>query len=399
MMTREYTGKIQKLIDPNFISIVLSSYGIIGFFFRPFADWIAFKFKNRKIILFAAPVIITFTFIPFIIVQNNITSIIQSIGIGVGASMIGTYELLFKEQYTENKSYLTVSVLALPPLLADFLTSPIQSAVLMLPSNENNDKFPMIWIWIIALLFLITTFVMIFFVKENREFVGNIKQGEKVLKSNKYSILWIIIISFLGFLIAFIKFANSGSVAILNLENINQGKYSKVIIDSISGYISLVFSGFQLIGSVLMIYLLRKFKKEKYLFIFGIAFWIIFHIITLFVNDSIFYFIILSINGFSYGLIYNLFLALILSTSFSKAKITPMGIYQGLLSLGIAFSTFFTSFIKENLKIDFKTTNYIVNGTIIGLLIFIILFYLIAEYIKEKYVIFTGKKIKIQVIQ
>ena len=69
--------------------------------------------------------------VPLMIHISTINNILSSLSIGLGASCIGTYELLFKEQYQNNnkKAFLTISILSIPPLLANFITSPIQSIV------------------------------------------------------------------------------------------------------------------------------------------------------------------------------------------------------------------------------------------------------------------------------
>lgn len=391
MMTREYSGSIQNKISPDWTWLVLSSYGIVGVFCRPLVDYLSIKLKNRKIILYSAVVVTLVTFIPFIAAPNTITSVLQSVGIGIGASMIGTYELLFKEQYTENKSYLTVSILAMPPLLADFLTSPIQSAITTIPVSANQSslqQFPTILIWAVSLIFLIITFVMLFFVKEDRSKIGFKKEHTKIMKTSPVSILWVSMVCFLGFAITFVKFSNSGSIALTNLESMNEispgvFKINQNVLKSIKGYISLIFSVFQFLSSFLIYFLLVKHKKVRLTFSLAIGSWLIYHLTILFVYDPIAYFALASLNGLAYGLIYNLFLALILDFAFETSKVTPMGIYQGILSIGTATSTFLTTFIKNNLKNDYKTTNAIINIVILVMLVIISVFYVLSEYMKK----------------
>jgi hypothetical protein len=67
------------------------------------------------------------TYIPIIIYPCTTTNVVQSLGVGIGASMIGTYQLMFSEQHGKSKQFLTVSLLSIPPLLADFISSAIQS--------------------------------------------------------------------------------------------------------------------------------------------------------------------------------------------------------------------------------------------------------------------------------
>jgi hypothetical protein len=114
----------------------MAAYGFIGIFYRLFADYLTFLKKNRKIVIYAALIIGLVTYIPIIIKPCTATNVVQSLGVGVGASMIGTYQLLFSEQYGKSKTFLTVSILSIPPLLADFISSAIQSIF----SSVNNGK-------------------------------------------------------------------------------------------------------------------------------------------------------------------------------------------------------------------------------------------------------------------
>lgn len=130
MLLRPYRGTLQKVIDPDFVTIALASYGIVGIGMRVFADYINYRLKNRKVFLYVGALIQVVLFIPVLITPTTATSILQSVAIGIGASCIGSFELLFKEQYNTEKPYLTVSLLSIPPLVANFLTSPIQSMMM-----------------------------------------------------------------------------------------------------------------------------------------------------------------------------------------------------------------------------------------------------------------------------
>ena len=138
-LLRDYTSIIQNQIDSTIVWLPLVMYGLVGIFIRPLADWLSLYLKNRKIILYGAVAIGILTFIPIIIYPSTETNVVQSIGVGVGASMIGTYELMFKEQYTKSKSFLTVSIMAFPPLIADFISAPIQSTIKIISSSNNSQ--------------------------------------------------------------------------------------------------------------------------------------------------------------------------------------------------------------------------------------------------------------------
>ncbi|GHU48173.1 hypothetical protein FACS1894218_4340 [Bacilli bacterium] len=98
--------------------------------------------RNRKAMVYLALIIGFVTYIPMIFIQSTTTNVIQSLGVGVGASMIGTFQLMFNEQHGKSKQFLTVSLLSIPPLLADFIASAIQSTVSSIggPDVKNQPE-------------------------------------------------------------------------------------------------------------------------------------------------------------------------------------------------------------------------------------------------------------------
>lgn len=359
MLVREYRSKLQNLIDPNMLWIVLASYGFIGIFFRPLSDYLTMRIKSRKFILYFS---LSFMFLMYLILlflPSTTTNVFATIGIGVGASMIGIYELMFKEQYSKNQSYLTVSILAIPPLLADLLSSPIQSIVSIYPVNFSFSNFlsnstnsnqinQYLILWLISIFFIIITFIMIFFIKEDRKKIGIIENKNSIIsKGSNNSILFFVIICVIGSAIAFVKFSNSGAIAIITIEKINVN-YPSVIIKNLAAYISLIFSVFQLLGSISIYFFTRKKKSILVPFSIGIITWLLFHLIISFYQDSYLYFAFTALNGFAYGILYNVVLGFVLSISFKRNKIKPMGIYQSVLAIGITSSSFFVSFLKSN---------------------------------------------------
>ncbi|MGL4769027.1 MAG: MFS transporter [Mycoplasmoidaceae bacterium] len=394
MLLRPYSGSVQKLISSDYLwlALVLAGYGFVGIFARPMADFVALKFNNRKIILYLAAFISIGFYLPFIIRQTNATSLIQSFGIGIGASVIGTYELMFKEQYGKNKSFLTVTILAIPPLIADFISSPIQSIIKTFISkkNEKHHSIELYSIlWIIAITILLLFIVMIYFVKENRNLVG-MQYGNKIIEKKNHNIFIFIGIIMVGMIILFIKFSNSASIATMQLQIYE--KWSEINLSAAEGYLSTIFTFFQLIGTFFIGYFFTKGVDKIKIFFIGIFFWVIYHLIGSFVANPIAYMIIHSLNGFSYGILYNLLLGFVLSYSFNKNKlVTPMGIYQSFLSIGITASSFFTQLIKSfypnNIKIlsinELLKPTFIINFSIIGLLSLISIIFLLINYFEK----------------
>ncbi|MGL5640238.1 MAG: MFS transporter [Mycoplasmoidaceae bacterium] len=367
MLVRPYRGTVQSEIDNLIKWAPLMVYGLIGVFARPLMDFFGLYLRNRKLVVQSSVALILISFIPMVIVQTTATNIIQSLGVGVGASIIGTYELLFKEQYGKSKTLLTVSILAIPPLVADFITSPIQSAVVSYAKVEGGyDLYRMSIMWIIALFFLAIVFIMSFFIKENRQFIGEVL-GNKVIEKKDEKINFSLI-CLVGAIVLFVKFGNSGSVGTTHLQQL--GIYANMDVSAYEGYLSTVFSVFQLFGTLLFGYLvLNKISNIK-IFVIGLSIWIFYHFISLLYFNPIFFISIHSINGFAYGLLYNLLLGYVLSLSFNKKYYTPMGIYQSINAIGITVSNFFTTFISNNIKeLNLKDSVFIINSTIISFLI------------------------------
>jgi hypothetical protein len=126
------------------------------------------------------------TYIPIIIFPCTATNVIQSLGVGVGASMIGTYQLMFNEQHGKSKQFLTVSLLSIPPLLADFISSAIQSTFSSIGGDGvKNDASVLKYLWVIGLGVTVIAFVIAFFVKENNKQLYCDNVYKKQLQTNR----------------------------------------------------------------------------------------------------------------------------------------------------------------------------------------------------------------------
>lgn len=390
------------MIDSTVTTMVMIGYGLVGIFARIFADYFSYLFRFRKAFLYLAILINIGTFIPIVVTQTPATNIIQVVGVGISASCIGTVELLFKSNY-KTKTFATISILSIPPLLANFLTAPIQSIVstaakFKLAEKTYSNPQILSYLWIIGLAFLLLALVLLIFIKEKkmeRSYEG-LKNVYLFKQENKKSTLsYFIIVSLLGCLVMFIKFSNSGAMGLNHL---------KVLSDSTStnyeGYLSVVFSLAQLLGGVLIGVVLTKKWNINYIFLLGSGVWIIYLLSTIFIRNQYAYFVIHSLNGFAYGILYNLLLGLILSISLNTKKITSMGIYQSICSIGIMCSGWFNTWMKEILpqiktgtSFDFEYyfhNNTIVNSVLIGVNVFMIITFFslslyLSKYDKEFY--------------
>ena len=99
-----------------------------------------------------------------------------------------------------------------------------------------------------------------------------------------------------------------------------------------------------------------------------------------FIINPIGYFLIHGLNGFAYGLLYNFVLGAILNYDFKNKVITPMSIYQSILSIGIALSSVFTQFIKTELTLDFYVAIKVINTILIVVSLILFGIYAFYEY-------------------
>lgn len=396
MLVRSYRGTLHHDLElnPALLFIPLSIYGFVGIFLRPFFDWFGAYFKSRKAIIFFALWIQLLTFIPVAIAPSFTTNIIQAIGVGVGASCIGSFSLWFNEQHTKTKPFLTISILSLPPLLADFLASPVQ--VLIRTTAPYGRIHPTVkihadpqwtaYLWVIASILVLINFIIGYFVKENPEFVGLQKNQHKFIIHNQWQWIMLIGIIVVGASIDFTKFATAGAIAVTTIQKI-AGSFNTRFFD---GYITSIFSFFQLIGGILMGLVGIRYFSKLIIYLFGTIFFISYQIVVIVItanvhntfNSGLYYLIAQSLNGFGYGVLYNLLIAHVLSLGFKTKKFSPLGLYQSLAALSIAGGTFFSSAINSFLKQDFANTQLIINITLIIVATMMALVYYLVNYIE-----------------
>lgn len=102
----------------------------------------------------------------------------------------------------------------------------------------------------------------------------------------------------------------------------------------------------------------------------------------MFISEPLGYFFAHSLNGLAYGILYNFVLGAVLSTQFKKNKITPMGVYQAVLAVGITASGAFTQLIKNNLDQDYFVANRIIDIILIAVICSMAIIYVL----KNRYI-------------
>ncbi|WP_052663484.1 MFS transporter [[Mycoplasma] testudinis] len=399
MLVRSYRGTLNNDLEvsPLLLFIPLSVYGFVGIFVRPLFDWMGARFQSRKAIIFIALWIQLITFLPVAIAPSFATNVIQAVGVGIGASCIGSFSLWFNEQHTRTKPFLTISILSLPPLIADFLASPIQALIRTTSpfgSSSSNiaihaDPNWTAYLWVIAIIVILFSFAIGYFVKEKPDLVGLQQSQNKQVIKTKWQWIMLMGIVIVGASIDFTKFASADAIATTTIQHIGGSVNTRVF----DGYVTSVFSIFQLIGGILMGFVGIRYFSKIVLYLFGAIFFIAYDLSVILIarfdnntlNGAIAYLGVQALNGFGYGVLYNLLIAHILSLGFKTKNFSPLGLYQAIAALSISAGTFFTSAVQGFLRADFAHVQFIINLTLICVTLVMSFIYYFVNYIEKDF--------------
>lgn len=319
--------------------IVASGYGFASFILRLPLFIFSDILRKRKIFIQIAIVLVFITsFLVFINPTYN-TLYFSSIAMGVGASMIAIFNVVFSETFDRKNASLSASILAIAPLLAEMISAPIQYIFTYNKVKEYS------YLWLISGFVALITFILSFMFKEKtKETVPfSSKKIAFVLKNKIFIFLCII-----GCLVSFIRFSTTGA------NMINYASNTLHMNPLLVAYLDTVFTSFQLLSSVLIgTYLSKKLRLES-IVILALTTFSMYFIITIINTNQYITFISYSLAGFSYGAIYTSFISIALSHFDENYKNISMGIFQGFFSLGIYYGDrAYLSILKvmpENLK-------------------------------------------------
>lgn len=390
MLLREYTSQMHGAMvgigetTKDLLWAPMTVYGIIGLFWKPLNDLLSHRLKSRKTVIYISLLIQASGAIPMIIQPCLATNIIQSISVGIGASGIAVFSLMFNEQYAKRKVFLTVSLLSLPPLLGEFFSSVLQCCVTSFLPPQPDPVTPEYWnqyidivkyMWVIGLVFIIATAVCAFFVKEKSEFLYQDNKYKEPVK-NKWDISVVLLLVFAAAMSSFIKFSTSGGTIITELRFI--GQQQNIDPKAYEGYLSVVFTVGQMAANIITgLFWIKKMNKWA-IFTINTGIWLVFGVLYGTVFNIYARLIFNILNGWAFGVIYNLIVGITLNKFFTKTnKITPITLYNTGLSIGITSSLFFKSFLVNNIlgegKIEdwseYVSRNWIVTATVITIII------------------------------
>lgn len=320
-------------LSVNLAVQIVSAYGLISFFIRLplflFSDYI----NRKKVFIQFAMLFMIVASLLVVFKPSYNTLYLSSISMGICASMLAIFNVIFSETFSKDKASVSASILSLAPLLAEFIAAPIQYL------GTHGEYKNYIFLWTISSMCAILTLILTIYIPE-------FKVDKKELTSSKlYEVLKnpsFIFICIIALLQSFVKFSTSGTNMIQYYKSIG-------MIPLLQAYSDVIFSGFQLIASLLVgTYLTKKYRLERVLQL-GILSSIIFFIISLLTTNQYLLFISYLFNGFGYGLIYISLISISLSYFDISYRNISMGIFQGFFSAGIFYGDSIYKYIQNNL--------------------------------------------------
>ncbi len=322
---------------------VIAAYGLISIFARLPIFALSDYFKTRKFFIALSAVFIFISSILVIIDPKYISLLSSSIAIGIGASLVSFFNVMFADTFSKDQAMVSVSVLSIAPLLAEFIVAPFQ----FYATNATVKDYRLLWIY--SAVFALFALVMLIFTKDNKENARNFTwiKIKKVVTNYRF-----IIICLIGVVVSFIKFSTSGAnmTTFVRMAEINMNALGVA-------YLDVIFTIFQLIAGVLVgLYLKNKIGIKNTLLL-GLFFTLSFTLIGMFTINPIFLFLAYGLNGFGYGLTYNILIGLAMEPFSKDLREITMGVYQTFFAIGIYYGDKIYAFM-------FKMLNNITNAGI-----------------------------------
>lgn len=423
LMCREYTGQMH--IHQNngdggsMLWIPLTVYGFAGLAWRPLTDVISYKMNSRKNIIFISLALQLVTIWPMFVWPGSFAAnIIQSIGTGVGASGIGLFNLMFSEQEHHRKIFTTVSILALPPLIAECITSCMEAVLCGLVPEHGVQAHTaditvyldyLKYLWLFAIIFIVVSFIITFFIKEEKRYLFKDHKGVEVVYNWRDG--WVVaLLCLTGICFIFVRWVTAGPSSVTQLIYISVGPDvippNAILPDKImsevkyfEGYLSLMFAFGQMIGAIFAALMLSKHHDNGkwVLVLIGFFIWAIYLVTNeQIINPHVFFWTNM-LNGIGYGLIYPVLIGIMLNKHYKIVRIiTPIGLFNTAMAVGVIGGSLFNNIIKGDVYdfhytywssewADFAKVNTLVNYVTLGVAAAMVLFFVGAYVIHKKY--------------
>ena len=322
-------------LTPVLAAQIAAGYGLMSLIVRLPMFLASDIFKRRKVFIQIALFLLILTSFLVAFNANYLTLYLSSLSLGISATMLALFNVIFSETFSKDKAAVSVSILSIAPLLAEFMAAPIQYILTMNTYKQFN------YMWLVSGIIALITFVLTFMMKDYRPVDSDFSfnKVKVVLKHKSF-----IYICLLAVLLSFIKFSTSGA------NMIAYGKTDLNMTPLMLAYIDAVFAVPQLISGVLVgVYLTRKWGIQKtLLFLLGCL--LTFYIIALYINNPYIIYFSYTLNGLGYGGAYNILIALAMQYFDREYRNVSMGIYQAFFALGIYYGDYVYVWIAKHIK-------------------------------------------------
>ena len=320
-------------LTPLLASQIAAGYGLMSLIVRLPMFIASDIFRRRKIFVQISLFLLIIT--SFLVAFNGsyTTLYLSSLSLGISATMLALFNVMFSETFSREKAALSVSILSVAPLLAEFIAAPIQYIFTINEYKHFN------YMWIVSGILAVATFILTFMMKDYRPVNSgfSLDKVKVVLKHGSF-----IYVCIMALLLSFVKFATSGA------NMIAYGKTSLGMSPLMLAYMDAVFAIPQLIAGVLVgVYFTRKWGLQKtLLFMFGCA--LAFYIIALYINNPYIIYFSYILNGLGYGGAYNVLISLAMQYFDREYRNVSMGIYQAFFALGIFYGDYVYVWIAKH---------------------------------------------------
>ena len=322
-------------LTPVLAAQIAAGYGLMSLIVRLPMFLASDIFKRRKVFIQIALFLLILTSFLVAFNANYLILYLSSLSLGISATMLALFNVIFSETFSKDKAAVSVSILSIAPLLAEFMAAPIQYILTMNTYKQFN------YMWLVSGIIALITFVLTFMMKDYRPVDSDFSfnKVKVVLKHKSF-----IYICLLAVLLSFIKFSTSGA------NMIAYGKTDLNMTPLMLAYIDAVFAVPQLIAGVLVgVYLTRKWGIQKtLLFLLGCL--LTFYIIALYINNPYIIYFSYTLNGLGYGGAYNILIALAMQYFDREYRNVSMGIYQAFFALGIYYGDYVYVWIAKHIK-------------------------------------------------
>ena len=320
-------------LTPLLASQIAAGYGLMSLIVRLPMFIASDIFRRRKIFVQISLFLLIVT--SFLVAFNGsyTTLYLSSLSLGISATMLALFNVMFSETFSREKAALSVSILSVAPLLAEFIAAPIQYIFTINEYKHFN------YMWIVSGILAVATFILTFMMKDYRPVNSGFSFDKVKLVLKHGSFIYVCI---MALLLSFVKFATSGA------NMIAYGKTSLGMSPLMLAYMDAVFAIPQLIAGVLVgVYFTRKWGLQKtLLFMFGCA--LAFYIIALYVNNPYIIYFSYILNGLGYGGAYNVLISLAMQYFDREYRNVSMGIYQAFFALGIFYGDYVYVWIAKH---------------------------------------------------